>query len=166
MHTFDRQIAISTFNVYLLCLVLIRFDGRGGGNSGNIRLPPLNSWPDNGNLDKACRFILWPIKRKYGQSISWADLIILAGNVAIESMMGKWGEVPPLWFGGGRVDAFAPEEDVYWGHEPEWLKDDRHVRGKNVDVELEKPLGAVQMGLIYVNPVSFIFFYFRLVYCS
>ncbi|KAL3808863.1 hypothetical protein ACHAXA_004150 [Cyclostephanos tholiformis] len=128
------------------------FDGRGGGNSGNIRLPPLNSWPDNGNLDKACRYILWPIKRKYGQSISWADLIILAGNVAIESMMGRWGEVQPLWFGGGRVDAFAPEEDIYWGHEPEWLKDDRHAKGKNLDVVLEEPLGAVQMGLIYVNP--------------
>ena len=103
------------------------------------------------------RYILWPIKRKYGQSISWGDLIILAGNVAIESMIGEWGSVPPLWFGGGRVDAFAPEEDVYWGHEPEWLKDDRHEKGKHgIDGEtgLEKPLGAVQMGLIYVNPVS------------
>ncbi|KAL3802460.1 hypothetical protein ACHAW5_009719 [Stephanodiscus triporus] len=131
------------------------FDGRGGGNSGNIRLPPLNSWPDNGNLDKACRYILWPIKRKFGQSISWADLIILAGNVAIESMMGKWGEVTPLWFGGGRVDAFAAEEDIYWGNEPEWLKDDRHDKSKKLDgTGLEEPLGAVQMGLIYVNPVS------------
>lgn len=137
--------------------VSIRFDGRGGGNSGNIRLPPLNSWPDNGNLDKACRYILWPIKRKFGQSISWADLIILAGNVAIESMMGKWGEVTPLWFGGGRVDAFAAEEDIYWGNEPEWLKDDRHDKKKKLDGDktgLEEPLGAVQMGLIYVNPVS------------
>jgi len=135
------------------------FDGRGGGNSANIRLPPLNSWPDNGNLDKACRYVLWPIKRKYGQSVSWADLIILAGNVAIESMMGEWGTVEPLRFGGGRVDAFAPEEDVYWGNEPEWLKDDRHDEtrvssspsGGNA-TGLEKPLGAVQMGLIYVNP--------------
>lgn len=105
------------------------------------------------------RYILWPIKRKYGQSISWADLIILAGNVAIESMMGPWGTVQPLWYGGGRVDAFAPEEDVYWGHEPEWLKDDRHEKvaagdRSNNDTGLEKPLGAVQMGLIYVNPVS------------
>ena len=105
------------------------------------------------------RYILWPIKRKYGQSISWADLIILAGNVAIESMMGPWGTVQPLWYGGGRVDAFAPEEDVYWGHEPEWLKDDRHEKvtagdRSNNDTGLEKPLRAVQMGLIYVNPVS------------
>eukprot|EP00571_Detonula_confervacea_P012000 CAMPEP_0172305734 /NCGR_PEP_ID=MMETSP1058-20130122/6975_1 /TAXON_ID=83371 /ORGANISM="Detonula confervacea, Strain CCMP 353" /LENGTH=769 /DNA_ID=CAMNT_0013017431 /DNA_START=36 /DNA_END=2342 /DNA_ORIENTATION=+ len=132
------------------------FDGRGGGNSGNIRLAPLNSWPDNANLDKARRYILWPIKQKYGQSISWADLIILVGNVAIESMMGRWGEVEPLWFGGGRVDAFAPEEDVYWGNEPEWLKDDRHDKTKITSdgntTGLEKPLGAVQMGLIYVNP--------------
>lgn len=134
------------------------FDGRGGGNSGNIRLAPLNSWPDNANLDKARRYILWPIKQKYGQSISWADLIILVGNVAIESMMGRWGDVEPLWFGGGRVDAFAPEEDVYWGNEPEWLKDDRHDKTKISSSDgdnatgLEKPLGAVQMGLIYVNP--------------
>ncbi|KAL9185953.1 hypothetical protein ACHAXT_003730 [Thalassiosira profunda] len=132
------------------------FDGRGGGNSGNIRLAPLNSWPDNANLDKARRYILWPIKQKYGQSISWADLIILAGNVAIESMMGPWGTVEPLWFGGGRVDAFAPEEDVYWGHEHEWLKDERHDKpmGKITGdgTGLKEPLGAVQMGLIYVNP--------------
>eukprot|EP00579_Thalassiosira_antarctica_P006488 CAMPEP_0201892124 /NCGR_PEP_ID=MMETSP0902-20130614/35804_1 /ASSEMBLY_ACC=CAM_ASM_000551 /TAXON_ID=420261 /ORGANISM="Thalassiosira antarctica, Strain CCMP982" /LENGTH=763 /DNA_ID=CAMNT_0048423505 /DNA_START=85 /DNA_END=2373 /DNA_ORIENTATION=- len=132
------------------------FDGRGGGNSGNIRLAPLNSWPDNTNLDKARRYILWPIKQKYGQAISWADLILLTGNVAIESMMGKWGEVEPLWFGGGRVDAFAPEEDVYWGHEHEWLKDNRHDETKATsdgdETGLEKPLGAVQMGLIYVNP--------------
>ncbi|KAL7539067.1 hypothetical protein ACHAXR_013272 [Thalassiosira sp. AJA248-18] len=132
------------------------FDGRGGGNSGNIRLAPLNSWPDNANLDKARIYVLWPIKQKYGQAISWADLIILAGNVAIESMMGSWGSVEPLWFGGGRVDAFAPEEDVYWGHEHEWLKDDRHDKAKATsdgrNTGLEKPLGAVQMGLIYVNP--------------
>lgn len=124
------------------------FDGRGGGNSGNIRLAPLNSWPDNANLDKIRRYILWPIKQKYGALISWADLIILAGNVAIESMMGEWGSVEPLWFGGGRIDAFAPEEDVYWGNEGEWLKDDRHHDAQVLD----KPLGAVQMGLIYVNP--------------
>jgi len=134
------------------------FDGRGGGNSGNIRLASLNSWPDNANLDKMRRYILWPIKQKYGSLISWADLIILAGNVAIESMMGKWGSVEPLWFGGGRIDAFAPEEDVYWGNEGEWLKDDRHHHLTNGSGDggggtgLDKPLGAVQMGLIYVNP--------------
>lgn len=132
------------------------YDGRGGGNSANIRLAPLNSWPDNANLDKVRRFVLWPIKQRYGQSISWGDLIILAGNVAIESMMGRWGTVEPLWFGGGRIDAFASEEDVYWGNEGEWLKDDRHQdRSKttdDTDTGLEKPLGAVQMGLIYVNP--------------
>eukprot|EP00573_Skeletonema_grethae_P006161 CAMPEP_0201706862 /NCGR_PEP_ID=MMETSP0578-20130828/50052_1 /ASSEMBLY_ACC=CAM_ASM_000663 /TAXON_ID=267565 /ORGANISM="Skeletonema grethea, Strain CCMP 1804" /LENGTH=195 /DNA_ID=CAMNT_0048195371 /DNA_START=27 /DNA_END=611 /DNA_ORIENTATION=+ len=83
------------------------YDGRGGGNSANIRLAPLNSWPDNANLDKIRRYVLWPIKQKYGQAISWGDLIILAGNVAIESMMGRWGTVEPLWFGGGRIDAFA-----------------------------------------------------------
>ena len=130
------------------------FDGRGGGNSANIRLAPLNSWPDNANLDKVRRYILWPIKQRYGNKISWGDLIILAGNVAIESMMGPWGKVEPLWFGGGRVDAFAPEEDVYWGNEGEWLKDDRHhgSNNNNSTTGLEKPLGAVQMGLIYVNP--------------
>jgi len=99
------------------------------------------------------RFILWPLKRKYGQSISWADLIILSGNVAIESMMGDWESVEPLWYGGGRIDAFQPEEDVYWGHEHEWLKDDRHKSPvSNGGTGLDKPLGAVQMGLIYVNP--------------
>jgi len=128
------------------------YDGRGGGNSANIRLAPLNSWPDNANLDKIRRYVLWPIKQKYGQLISWGDLIILAGNVAIESMMGTTDDddddVEPLWFGGGRIDAFASEEDVYWGNEGEWLKDDRHA----TTTGLEKPLGAVQMGLIYVNP--------------
>jgi len=137
------------------------FDGRGGGNTGNIRLAPLNSWPDNANLDKIRRYILWPIKQKYGQLISWGDLIILAGNVAIESMIGPWKSVEPLWFGGGRIDAFAPEEDVYWGNEGEWLKDDRHHHGgggkgatttTTTTTGLDKPLGAVQMGLIYVNP--------------
>jgi catalase-peroxidase len=135
------------------------FDGRGGGNTGNIRLAPLNSWPDNANLDKVRRYILWPIKQKYGQQISWGDLIILAGNVAIESMMGPWGSVEPLWFGGGRIDAFAPEEDVYWGNETEWLNDERHHGNNNKSDDengdgtgLDKPLGAVQMGLIYVNP--------------
>lgn len=134
------------------------FDGRGGGNTGNIRLAPLNSWPDNANLDKIRRYILWPIKQKYGQQISWGDLIILAGNVAIESMMGEeWGSVEPLWFGGGRIDAFAPEEDVYWGNETEWLNDERHHGNDNKSdnggaTGLDKPLGAVQMGLIYVNP--------------
>ncbi|EED88002.1 peroxidase/catalase [Thalassiosira pseudonana CCMP1335] len=121
------------------------FDGRGGGNSGNIRLAPLNSWPDNANLDKARRYILWPIKQKYGQQISWSDLIVLAGN---------WEDTTPLWFGGGRIDAFAPEEDVFWGNESEWLKDERHEKRSAEDdsTGLEKPLGAVQMGLIYVNP--------------
>lgn len=131
------------------------YDGRGGGNSANIRLAPLNSWPDNANLDKIRRYVLWPIKQKYGQAISWGDLIILAGNVAIESMMGRWGTVEPLWFGGGRIDAFASEEDVYWGNEGEWLKDDRHhdtTTTTTTTTGLEKPLGAVQMGLIYVNP--------------
>ena len=100
------------------------------------------------------RYILWPLKRKYGQSISWSDLIILAGNVAIESMMGQWGTIEPLWYGGGRIDAFAPEEDVYWGHEHEWLEDNRHSKlaDKENGTGLEKPLGSVQMGLIYVNP--------------
>ena len=117
-------------------------DGRGGAGSGQQRFAPLNSWPDNANLDKARR-LLWPIKRKYGDGISWADLMILAGNVALESMGFK-----TFGFGGGRADVFEPEEDVYWGREDTWLGDKRY----SGDRELEKPLGAVQMGLIYVNP--------------
>ena len=117
-------------------------DGRGGGNTGNQRFAPLNSWPDNGNLDKARR-LLWPIKKKYGKKISWADLMILAGNVAIESMGGK-----TLGFGGGRPDIWAPEEEINWGSEKEWL-DNKRYTGKR---DLANPLGAVQMGLIYVNP--------------
>lgn len=117
-------------------------DGRGGGNTGNQRFAPLNSWPDNGNLDKARR-LLWPIKKKYGKKISWADLMILAGNVAIESMGGK-----TLGFGGGRPDVWAPEEEINWGSEKEWL-DNKRYTGKR---DLANPLGAVQMGLIYVNP--------------
>ncbi len=117
-------------------------DGRGGGGTGAQRFAPLNSWPDNGNLDKARR-LLWPIKQKYGRKISWADLLILAGNVAIESMGGK-----TFGFGGGRPDIWAPEEDIYWGKEAEWLGNRRYTGER----ELEKPLAAVQMGLIYVNP--------------
>ena len=117
-------------------------DGRGGGNAGSQRFAPLNSWPDNGNLDKARR-LLWPIKQKYGNQISWADLLILAGNVAIESMGGK-----TFGFGGGRPDIWAPEEDIFWGKENEWLTNKRYTG----DRELDKPLAAVQMGLIYVNP--------------
>ena len=117
-------------------------DGRGGAGSGSQRLAPLNSWPDNVNLDKARR-LLWPIKQKYGKMISWADLMILAGNCAIESMGLK-----PFGFGGGRVDVWEPEEDIYWGSEDEWLGDNRYS-GKR---DLENPLAAVQMGLIYVNP--------------
>jgi catalase-peroxidase len=117
-------------------------DGRGGGGSGAQRFAPLNSWPDNVNLDKARR-LLWPIKRKYGRRISWADLMILAGNVALESMGFK-----TFGFGGGREDAWEPEEDTYWGSEGKWLADERYAG----DRELEKPLAAVQMGLIYVNP--------------
>ncbi len=117
-------------------------DGRGGADSGSQRLAPLNSWPDNVNLDKARR-LLWPIKQKYGIMISWADLMILAGNCAIESMGLK-----PFGFGGGRVDVWEPEEDIYWGSEDEWLGDKRYS-GKR---DLENPLAAVQMGLIYVNP--------------
>jgi len=117
-------------------------DGRGGGGTGNQRFAPLNSWPDNGNLDKARR-LLWPIKQKYGNKISWADLIILTGNVAIESMGGK-----TFGFGGGRSDIWAPEKDIFWGKEKEWLGNDRYTG----DRELDQPLGAVQMGLIYVNP--------------
>ena len=117
-------------------------DGRGGGGTGNQRFAPLNSWPDNGNLDKARR-LLWPIKQKYGNQISWADLLILAGNVAIESMGGK-----TFGFSGGRPDIWSPEEDIFWGKENEWLGNNRYTG----DRELDKPLGAVQMGLIYVNP--------------
>jgi len=117
-------------------------DGRGGASRGNQRFAPLNSWPDNVNLDKARR-LLWPIKKKYGKKLSWADLMILAGNVALESM-----GVKTFGFGGGREDIWEPEEDVYWGAEEKWLEDKRH-HGEN---ELENPLAAVQMGLIYVNP--------------
>jgi catalase-peroxidase len=122
-------------------------DGRGGAGTGNQRFAPLNSWPDNGNLDKARR-LLWPIKQKYGNKISWADLMILAGNVALESMGFK-----TFGFGGGRVDIYQPEEDIYWGAETEWLAtSDKPNSRYTGDRELEKPLAAVQMGLIYVNP--------------
>ena len=117
-------------------------DGRGGAGTGNQRFAPINSWPDNGNLDKARR-LLWPLKQKYGNRISWADLMILAGNVALESMGFK-----TFGFAGGRADIWEPEEDIYWGKETEWLGDKRY----SGDRELENPLGAVQMGLIYVNP--------------
>ncbi|TKI55127.1 catalase/peroxidase HPI [Brevibacillus antibioticus] len=117
-------------------------DGRGGAGTGTQRFAPLNSWPDNANLDKARR-LLWPIKQKYGNKISWADLLILAGNAAIESMGGK-----TIGFGGGRADVWHPEEDIYWGAEKDWLGDKRYTG----DRELENPLAAVQMGLIYVNP--------------
>ena len=117
-------------------------DGRGGGGTGTQRFAPLNSWPDNANLDKA-RHLLWPIKQKYGRSLSWADLLILTGNCALESMGFK-----TFGFGGGREDVWEPEEDIYWGAEGEWLGDKRYTG----DRELENPLGAVQMGLIYVNP--------------
>jgi len=117
-------------------------DGRGGAGSGSQRLAPLNSWPDNVNLDKARR-LLWPIKQKYGRKISWADLMILAGNCAIESM-----GLPTFGFGGGREDVWEPEEDIYWGAEDEWLGDKRYSGNR----DLENPLAAVQMGLIYVNP--------------
>jgi catalase-peroxidase len=117
-------------------------DGRGGANTGNQRFAPLNSWPDNGNLDKARR-LLWPVKKKYGNSLSWADLFILAGNVAIESM-----GLQTFGFGGGREDIYEPEEDIYWGAESEWLANERYSGER----DLEQPLAAVQMGLIYVNP--------------
>ncbi|ADV45456.1 catalase/peroxidase HPI [Nitratifractor salsuginis] len=117
-------------------------DGRGGGATGNQRFAPLDSWPDNVNLDKARR-LLWPIKEKYGNAISWADLMLLAGNVAMESMGFK-----TFGFGGGREDIWEPEEDIYWGPESQWLGDERHKEGR----KLENPLAAVQMGLIYVNP--------------
>ncbi|WP_184550591.1 catalase/peroxidase HPI [Mucilaginibacter sp. FT3.2] len=117
-------------------------DGRGGAGFGTQRFAPLNSWPDNANLDKA-RLLLWPLKQKYGKKLSWADLMILTGNCALESMGLK-----PFGFGGGRADVWEPAEDVYWGSEKEWLGDNRYT----ADRELENPLGAVQMGLIYVNP--------------
>src|ERR1051325_3902046 len=117
-------------------------DGRGGAGSGTQRFAPLNSWPDNVNLDKARR-LLWPIKQKYGRKISWADLMILAGNVALESMGFK-----TFGFGGGRADVWEPEEEVNWGPEGTWLGDERYTG----DRDLQNPLGAVQMGLIYVNP--------------
>ena len=117
-------------------------DGRGGGGTGAQRFAPLNSWPDNASLDKARR-LLWPVKQKYGRKLSWADLLILAGNVALESM-----GLETFGFGGGRPDIWAPEEDIYWGSENEWLGDERYTGER----DLETPLGAVQMGLIYVNP--------------
>ncbi len=118
------------------------FDGRGGSGTGNLRFAPLNSWPDNGNLDKARR-LLWPVKKKYGEALSWGDLMILTGNCAIESM-----GLAPFGFAGGRVDIWEPETDIYWGPEKSWLAAERGGLGKKLD----KPLGAVQMGLIYVNP--------------
>lgn len=118
------------------------WDGRGGGGAGTQRFAPLNSWPDNANLDKA-RLLLWPIKQKYGKQLSWADLMILAGNVALETM-----DFKTFGFAGGRADVWEPAEDIYWGSETEWLGDKRY----SGDRELEDPLGAVQMGLIYVNP--------------
>ncbi|WP_170529456.1 catalase/peroxidase HPI [Ruegeria arenilitoris] len=122
-------------------------DGRGGASTGNQRFAPLNSWPDNGNLDKARR-LLWPIKQKYGNQISWADLMILAGNCAIESMGGK-----TFGFAGGREDIWAPEEDIYWGAETEWLAPTENPHSRySGERDLEDPLAAVQMGLIYVNP--------------
>src|SRR3981189_3003100 len=117
-------------------------DGRGGAGSGTQRFAPLNSWPDNANLDKARR-LLWPIKQKYGRKLSWADLMVFAGNCALESMGFK-----TFGFGGGREDVWEPEEDINWGPENTWLGDQRY----SGDRQLEKPLGAVQMGLIYVNP--------------
>ncbi len=117
-------------------------DGRGGAGSGQQRFAPLNSWPDNANLDKARR-LLWPVKSKYGRKLSWADLLVLAGNVSLESMGLK-----TFGFAGGREDVWEPDEDVYWGPESEWLGDERY-KGER---DLENPLAAVQMGLIYVNP--------------
>src|SRR5690348_9478514 len=117
-------------------------DGRGGGGTGQQRFAPINSWPDNGNLDKARR-LLWPVKKKYGKALSWADLMILTGNVSLESM-----GFETFGFAGGRVDAFEPDDDVYWGPEQVWLGDERY----SGDRDLENPLAAVQMGLIYVNP--------------
>ena len=117
-------------------------DGRGGASSGTLRFAPLNSWPDNANLDKARR-LLWPIKKKYGRALSWADLMVYTGNVALEHM-----GFETLGFAGGRIDVWEPEGDIYWGPESEWLGDKRYTGER----ELETPLGAVQMGLIYVNP--------------
>lgn len=117
-------------------------DGRGGANNGNQRFAPINSWPDNGNLDKARR-LLWPVKKKYGNSVSWADLFVLTGNIAMETMGFK-----TFGFGGGRADIYQPEEDIYWGAEDKWLGNNRYTGERN----LENPLAAVQMGLIYVNP--------------
>ncbi|MBY0394051.1 MAG: catalase-peroxidase, partial [Novosphingobium sp.] len=121
-------------------------DGRGGANSGQQRFAPLNSWPDNGNLDKARR-LLWPIKAKYGKHISWSDLLILAGNVAIESMGG-----PVFGFGGGRADIYEPERDIYWGQEAKWVDAEETRIQPEKQMDLEDPLAAIQMGLIYVNP--------------
>ena len=122
-------------------------DGRGGSSSGGQRFAPLNSWPDNGNLDKARR-LLWPVKQKYGNRLSWADLMILAGNCALESMGFK-----TFGFGGGRADVWEPEDDIYWGPEGEWLatSEKEHSRYSG-ERDLANPLAAVQMGLIYVNP--------------
>ena len=117
-------------------------DGRGGGAQGNLRFAPLNSWPDNGNLDKAKR-LLWPLKKKYGAKISWADLMLFAGHVALENM-----GLPMFGFAFGRIDIWEPEEDTYWGPETEWLAANRGGPGKKLD----QPLGAMEMGLIYVNP--------------
>ncbi len=122
-------------------------DGRGGAGTGQQRFAPLNSWPDNGNLDKARR-LLWPVKKKYGNAISWADLMVLTGNVALESM-----GFETFGFAGGRVDAWEPDADVYWGPETEWLGGDQGgAQRYKGDRELDNPLAAVQMGLIYVNP--------------
>ncbi|MEO6700202.1 MAG: peroxidase family protein, partial [Jatrophihabitantaceae bacterium] len=120
-------------------------DGRGGAGAGMQRFAPLNSWPDNGNLDKARR-LLWPVKKKYGRAISWADLMVFAGNCALESMGFK-----TFGFAGGREDVWEPDEDVYWGPEQTWLGDERHAGGDGYP-RLEAPFGASQMGLIYVNP--------------
>ncbi|HLO97749.1 MAG TPA: peroxidase family protein, partial [Fimbriimonas sp.] len=121
-------------------------DGRGGGGRGQQRFAPLNSWPDNVNIDKSRR-LLWPIKQKYGQKISWADLFILTGNVALESMGFK-----TFGFGGGREDTWEPDLDVYWGSEASWLGGDARYSSSTTERKLENPLAAVQMGLIYVNP--------------
>lgn len=122
-------------------------DGCGGGNTGNERFAPLNCWPDNVNTDKSCR-LLWPIKNKYGNKISWGDLIILAGTVAYEAVGLK-----TFGYGGGRLDIYAPEKDLYWGSEKKWLDYTKHCYGDDENRDtLENPLAAVKMGLIYVNP--------------